>query len=112
MTGPGFIIDVSKIGRELLEPFFIDGNTFVVSGSVLIMPGVHFVAELFLGIQANTDLVKERAETIVFEKLLIVRRVIIHAIQWFLKAFGNQSPPAVALAKGDRPIHGLFPALQ
>src|SRR5438105_2852920 len=99
MAGPGFIIYISKIGGEFLNLLFIDGNAPVISGCIMVVPFVQFIAEFFLGIQANADLVEEWAESIGFEKLFVIRRIIVHTIQRFLKAFGNQSPPPVAFAE-------------
>src|SRR5690349_21620449 len=111
MAGPGLIIYVRKIACEFCELLFIDGNALVIGIGIMRMPFVQFIAELFLWVQAKTDLIKERAKAIVFEQLAIIRRVIVHAIQGFLKAFRNQSPPAIAFAKINGTVHSLHTAL-
>src|SRR5256885_286773 len=68
--------------------------------------------QCLLGIHAQTDLMKKSFKSIAFKKLAVIRRVIVHAVEWRLKALHHQSPPAVALAKIDGTIHGLHALLQ
>src|SRR5258707_14951412 len=54
---------------------------------------------------------EERLKTIVFQQLLVIRRVEIHPIRRFVKTLHETSPPFVPLTEIDRPIHGFHPLL-
>src|SRR5690625_2726029 len=71
------------------------------------MSFIQFIYKRVFYGQRKTDLIKKCLKTIVLEKFLVIWRVIIHAIQRFIKALYQQSPPAVAFAKIDGAVHSL-----
>src|SRR5689334_9439563 len=76
------------------------------------MPGNSFIVQLFLRIHSKTKLVEEILKAIVFEQLLIIRWIIIEAINGRLETLYQQAPPPIPFAKIDWAVHGMHTSLK
>ena len=112
MAGIGSVVNGQEIEGVFLKlVLFNHGRGKGRIGRQGGVPLQNLLTQFFLGIEAKTKLMKEGLETIVFQQLLIIRRVKIHGPQGLMETFDQQSPPFVAFSEIDRAVHCFHAAL-
>jgi len=113
MTGPCPVINRSKIGSKLLKVILSNVHGLVTRILFeLSMTCIHFIVDSLLGIISETILVEKITEAVVLKQPLIVCRVIVETVDWWLKSIYEQSPPTIPFTEIDRSIHCIHSLLQ
>src|ERR1700679_2313921 len=104
MTGIGGIVYRHEIHGIFLQALLLDRPGAVAGVRGYGGMALHDLGtQWFHGVETQTKLVKHRLEAIIFQHLLIIWRVEVHAPQRFMKTLYQQAPPFVPLAEIDRP---------
>src|SRR5438105_3008460 len=112
MPGPCLIINGCKIVGEFFELIFFNMLGREIGIAVVHgVPVVYLFFEARCWIKAETYLVEEKLKSIVFKKFYVIRWIVVHTIQWFIKAFIYEAPPFVSFPKIDWPVHRLHSLL-
>src|SRR5690606_15807826 len=106
MSRPSLVVNYRKVFREFFQLIFSNMlRTKFRICRAMSMPRVKFLWLRISNLQPKTNLIVIISEPILLEQLLIIRRIIVHAIQRRLTSLYDQSPTAITLSKIDWPIH-------